>query len=68
MIPQHMKDWIDSASYESLLSRWRFASAGSPWFQGEAGEYYKGVMARKRDEVGHDEAVRASKSVGWETP
>lgn len=66
MKPQHMKDWIDNASYESLLSRWRFASAGSPWFQGEVGQYYKEIMAKKRDEVGPSEAVRASKSIGWD--
>ena len=29
------KNSIDSMSYESLLSRWRNAPAGNPWFQGE---------------------------------
>jgi hypothetical protein len=61
-----MKTWIDNASYESLLSRWRCAPAGSPWFQGEIGQYYKQVMFAKRDAVGGAEAVRASKAVGWD--
>ncbi len=64
-IPQDMKEWIDNASYESLLSRWRMAPAGSPWFQGDVGQYYKERMAAKRDEVGPGEHVRASKSIGW---
>lgn len=58
------KEWIDNASYEQLLSRWRFAPVGSPWFQGEVGDYYKQVMARKRD-ADPDGHVRASKSIGW---
>ena len=59
------KQWIDSASYESLLSKWRFASVGDPMFQGDTGTYYAEVMARKREEVGNAEHVRASKSIGW---
>jgi hypothetical protein len=65
MIPQNMKEWIDKASYEQLLSRWRFASIGSPWFQGEVGTYYQEVMTKKRKEVGSSEHVRASKNLGW---
>ncbi len=65
MIPDDMKTWIDNASYEQLLFRWRSAPAGSPWFQGEVGDYYSEVMGKKRDSIGNDEAVRASKNVGW---
>lgn len=65
MIPQDMKDWIDSASYGQLLSRWRFAPVGSPWFQGEVGIYYEEVMRKKRQEVGSEEHTRTSKSIGW---
>ena len=61
-----MKAWIDAASYESLLSKWRFAAVGDPFFQGEVGQYYSATMARKRAEVGQSEAVMASKSIGWE--
>lgn len=59
------KKWIDGATYESLLARWRFAPVGARMFQGETGEYYAMVMAQKRDAdpEGH---VRASKNIGWE--
>lgn len=62
---QALIDWIDNASYEALLSRWRFSPVGDPFFIGEVGEYYKKVMDRKRQETG-DNGVSASKSVGWE--
>lgn len=59
------KEHIDGLTYTELLSRWRFAEAGDPWFQGETGEYWSQVMRKKRDEnpVG---AVSASKRIGWE--
>ena len=60
-----MKKWIDNATYEELLYRWRFAPAGSPWFQGEIGIYYEKAMKKKGEEVGSEERVRASKNVGW---
>ena len=62
---EEMKEWIDNASYEQLLSKWRTAPSGNPFFQGEIGEYYSKVMAEKRAEVGNAEHVRASKSIGW---
>lgn len=65
MNEKEMKEWIDNASYEDLLRRWRFAPSGSPFFQGEMGKYYEVIMARKRAEVGDAEHVRASKSIGW---
>jgi len=62
---QKMKDWIDSASYEQLLRRWRNAPIGSPWCHGEVGDYFEEVLYRKREEdpAAH---VAASKSIGWE--
>lgn len=65
MTPEQ-KQWIDNASYEQLLGRWRNAPIGSTWFQGECGKYYGEVMQRKLREVGNSEHVRASKSIGWE--
>lgn len=65
MIPKKMKDWIDTASYEELLTKWRFAPSDSPWFQGEVGVYFGKVMSKKKEEVGEAEAVRASKNIGW---
>lgn len=65
MTPEQ-KQWIDNAGYEELLRRWRFAPGGDPMFQGDTGDYYAQVMKRKRQEVGQEEHVRASKSIGWE--
>ena len=59
------KNWIDKASYETLLRHWRFAPAGDPMFIGDTGEYYKKVLHEKKiaDPSG---AVAASKSIGWD--
>ena len=65
MIPKKFKDWIDTASYEELLRKWRFATIGSPWFQGETGDYFSKVMSRKKAEISDAEAVRVSKEIGW---
>ena len=59
------KAWIDSASYEKLLSKWRFAVVGDSMFQGETGRYYSEVMARKKAE-NNAVAVATSKRIGWE--
>ena len=64
MINKDQKKWIDSASYEDLLRRWRNAPVGDTIFQGETGKYYSDVMAKKRSKVGHNESVRASKNIG----
>lgn len=55
---------IDNYSYEQLLSRWRFAPIGDPWFQGETGDYWGDRMAflRDQDNAAH---VVASKNIGW---
>jgi len=63
-----LKDWIDNASYEDLLQRWRFASCGDPFFQGETGQYYSRVMAEKKDKLSNSERVEISKRIGWEKP
>ncbi len=60
----NMKAWIDGASYLELLSRWRFAPSGSPWFQGELGIYYQYKLEAKKAEVGQAEHVRTSKILG----
>lgn len=65
MIDPKIKQWIDDASYEELLRKWRFAPAGDPYFQGETGTYYSNVMAQKRMNVDH---VAASKRIGWDSP
>ena len=66
MTPAEMIAWIDGATYEELLTRWRFAPAGTDWFTNkEIADHYLIVMARKKKEIGHEEAVMASKRVGW---
>lgn len=65
MIIENMKEWIDNASYEALLSHWRFAPVGDLFFAGEVGDYYSNVMSNKRKEVGDEEHVRISKRIGW---
>ena len=59
------KQHIDKLSYEALLSHWRFAPAGDPWFAGETGKYWGERMAelRKGNNAQH---VVASKKIGWE--
>jgi hypothetical protein len=66
MTTEQMIQWIDNASYEQLLTKWRFSPIGDPFFVGEVGEHFKNVMAKKRNELGNDEAAEASKRIGWE--
>ena len=47
------KQYIDSMSYMSLLSQWRYSPVGNPWFQGETGDYWSKRMAELRDTVDH---------------
>lgn len=65
MTPERKKH-IDSLSYETLLSKWRFAPVGEPWFQGETGVYWGQRMGELRSEAGGQERhVSASKSIEW---
>jgi hypothetical protein len=57
------KKHIDSLSYEQLLTRWRFAPAGDPWFSGETGSYWS--MRMKELALTVDD-VAISKKVGWD--
>lgn len=60
-----MKRWVDGASYEQLLGKWRFEPSGSPWFEGEMGEYYQAAMLQRSRETSDEAKVRASKALGW---
>lgn len=64
MTIKQMKKWIDEASYEELLRKWRFAPAGDPFFkQGTGmGDYYIQVMEEKKKGVN---ATAISKRIGW---
>lgn len=66
MIPESMKKTIDGMTYEQLLGHWRFAAIGDPFFKGEVGDYYAAVMRKKKEEVGNDIHVAASKRLGWD--
>lgn len=66
MTDKEMMAWIDNATYEQLLSKWRLAPAGDPFFHGEVGSYYSIKIAKKRKEVGESAHVVASKNVGWD--
>lgn len=65
MTPEEMKAWIDTASYEEMLNKWRFEPSGTPWFQGEVGIYFDEAISKKREEIGEEAAIRANKNVGW---
>ena len=61
------KQHIDSMSYTQLLSRWRYAPLGDPWFEGETGDYWSDRMRELRSQHGGDAAhVAASKAIGWD--
>lgn len=61
------KKHIDGMSYTALLSAWRFAPVGDPWFQGETGAYWGKRMRELREQPGgQDRHVAASKGIGWE--
>lgn len=63
-LTEENKAKIDAKTYEELLSHWRHARAGDPWFEGETGKYWSKRMAdmRAADPDGH---ISASKRVGW---
>lgn len=58
------KAHIDSFYYEHLLSRWRFAPIGDPWFQGETGKYWGKRLKALRDKMTTEEHVAISKKLG----
>ena len=62
---EEMKTWIDNASYEELLKKWRYAKSRDPFFFGEIGQHYKKVVGEKKSRLTHEQQVAASKSVGW---
>lgn len=63
-LTEENKKHIDSMSYNALLSGWRFAPVGDPWFEGETGDYWSKRMNELREQ-GADH-VGASKRIGWD--
>lgn len=62
---QSDKEWIDNATYQQLLSKWRFAKSGDPLLQGETGDYFAERMKILRAEIGDAEHTAISKEIGW---
>jgi len=60
MIDPKLKEKIDAMSQEELCHKWRFAPAGDPMFQGEAGDYFK----KRLGELG-GMTPEISKKIGW---
>ncbi len=67
MTHDEMLRWIDTASYEQLLRKWRFAEVGDEWFTGDIGAHFSAMLSKRRAEIGPGAAAAASKSVGWGT-
>lgn len=57
------KELIDNMSYAEMLRLWRFEPTGSVLFIGEAGEYFRKVLAEK--EAACENVAAVSKLVGW---
>ena len=66
MTDEELIAWINGASLEDLLRKWRFQPPGSTLFCGRIGEHYAQTMASRRDELGLDAWTAASKKVGWQ--
>lgn len=56
------KAFIDGASYETLLRKWRFEPTHSSYFTGQRGSYFAEIMNEKKELCDH---VDASKNIGW---
>lgn len=66
MTNEEMKRWIDHATYEQLLAKWRFEPIGSPWFNVEVGDYIYQRMSQLRSRMSAEDHTKASKYVGWQ--
>ena len=62
----NQREWIDNATYDELLHKWRFTTTSEAIFNGAYGEYFAAVMAERRKGMTTQEKVFASKRVGWE--
>lgn len=63
MTTEEMIAWIDQASYEDLLRKWRFAPIGDPFFLDQQVQlHYVESMGSKGKSV---DTAAASKRVGW---
>ncbi len=58
-------EWCKNASYEQMLSKWRFAPSGDKFFTGDNGKYFAFIMKEKRAQITDAEHTQASKNIGW---
>lgn len=63
---ENFMEFIDNATPEELLRRWRFGE-NDLIFQGELGKKYTKVMHKVRNEMGEEAWAELSKKVGWKT-
>jgi hypothetical protein len=61
-LTEENKETIDSMSYYDLLSHWRFAPPGDPWFEGETGKYWAIRMQEMKEK--DPDPVGVSKAIG----
>ena len=64
MTEADLRAWINGATTEELLRKWRFAPNGDEFCTGEVGRYFDAVLKERReaDPAGY---TAASKAVGW---
>ena len=62
---EQMRAWVDEASYEELLMRWRFAPSTDTIFHGDLGRHFVQTMASKKNALAISDQVTISKRVGW---
>jgi len=60
ILNDEIKKQIDNMGQEEMAKKWRFAPAGDPMFQGEAGNYF---TKRFNELGGFTSAI--SKKIGW---
>ena len=66
MTKDEMIKWINEASLEDLMRKWRFAPSGDPFFNFEVGAHFSEILTLRKDRAGQDECVRISKKIGWD--
>lgn len=64
MTPEQ-KEWIDNASYEELLRKWRYSTFSDPLFRSETGTYFSEALAEYRKTMTTQEKVAISKRIGF---
>lgn len=57
--------WIENASYEELLRRFRYTKDNSKWFKGILGRYYRKQMYYKAACLPKAQQSAISEKVGW---